>query len=251
MRESPGRLIFSYKKDRCSYTMTYTQFIAGNYALKYIADPVARGRRYFEQLEGKLIMRKINLREVPLDAYDLPQRPEYTPHIHIFQLKKLGGDPSKLDGDPSFKFVQFSQLYFVHNDFLTRLEQDLRKIMTEVPTPDMDKVPEEFLHYYNTDFALVTCDYEKITVSQRVSSAGDTDVLQPLASGMRFRGVDFKAGATFRMIEPTLLEKKLQEIEEKAAYHLSIVNVKDVSGPQELLYDEHKEAWNHWVMKKK
>lgn len=223
--------------------MVYTSFIAGNYALESIADPVARGRQYFEQLEGKLIIRKINLEEVPPDAYYLPQRPEYSPHIHIYQLKEL-------DGDPSFKFVQFSQKYFVHNDFIATVERWLRENVTQVSTRDMEEVPQEFLHYYNTNLALVTCDYEKITVSQRIAQAGDTEVLQPLASGMRFKGVDFKAGATLRMVEPHLLEKKLQETEEKATYDLSIAKLKDVNEPQELLFAEHRQAWDHWVMRK-
>ena len=222
--------------------MTYTQFIGGNYALESIADPLTRGRDYFEHLEGKLIIRNINLREVPPDAVDLPQRPEYTPHIHIFQLKKLDADP--------FKFLQFSQIYFVHNEFLSTVEQFLRQNFTEVYTPVMDTVPEDFLHYYKTDFALIAGDIERIAVSQQVASSKGVDVLQPLLTVDRFKGVDFKAGATLRMIEPTLLERKLQEIEEKAAYHLSIAKVKDTSHSQELLYDEYKEAWNHWVMKK-
>lgn len=138
----------------------------------------------------------------------------------------------------------------MHNDFLATLEQFIRQNVTEVSTPDMDKVPEEFLHYYNTDFTLVTCDYERITVRQRISGAGDTEVLQPLASATKFKGVDFKAGATLHMLEPNLLEKKLQEIEEKAAYHISIAKVKEVIEHQELLYSEYKEAWDHFVMER-
>ncbi len=223
--------------------MLYTQFISGDYALRSIADPLARGRNHFENVEGTLVLRRINLCRVPPDAFNLHERPEYTPLIHIFQLKRL-------QDNPLFQFVQFSQKYFVHNDFLATLERFLRQNVTEVSTPDMDKVPEEFLHYYNTDFALVTCDYERITAHKRISEVGDTEVLQPLASATRFKGVDFKAGATLRMLEPNLLEKKLQEIEEKAAYYISIAKVKDVIEHRELLYYEHKEAWDHFVIER-
>ena len=210
----------------------------GRYSLYTGESPVAEARAVFDEIPGELRTRRITLNYVDsARIVDLSQRPEYSPIISIFQLKRSGEQ----------SLVCYTQRLFVSNPFLESLEQFLREKAIDVPADNEERPPVEFRSYYDTDFTLIPVDIERVDIT-KINPAGRFRVIEHQGTVDLFRGVDVKAGFTLRMIEPTILENKLQEIEQDASYTASIID-----GPEEgrkVWFHEDKQGRDHYLFKR-
>lgn len=214
----------------------------GNYHLEPIQEPHAQARNFFDSLEGTLITRRIDLNQVdPSRIVGLEKRPEYSPSIGIFQYKEEGE-----------RVFIYSQQIFVSDVFLNSLEKFLRENAVDIPGgPDGRYCHPNLVHYYDTPYTLLVCDISRFDFTKS-SPVSKFKVIENLGSTEIFRGVDFKAGSTLRMIEPNKMEKKLREIEKDAAYMVSVDTLLDkqhISGPSSLLFYEHKDK-GHFILRK-
>lgn len=116
-----------------------------------------------------------------------------------------------------------------------------------MPADRDEQPPEQFRTYYDTDFTLIPCDVERIEMT-KITPAGKFRVIEHLGTTDIFRGVDMKAGLTLRMVEPSVLESKLQEIEADASYTASIITSPE--NKRVPWFHEHKEGREHYIFKR-
>lgn len=164
-------------------------------------------REEFESFNGKFGMRTIDLYKVTNEIVDLENRPEYCPNIHILQIKKL---------NEKWMYI-FSERIYTNNQFLDNFEEFIRKNMVGIPAKDFDNVPEEYKHFFNTPYALVTCDINRTTLSISHPNGNYKSVAHD-----KFKGVDFDTPGTLRMLKPEILYNKLDEIEKKSIFSVKI-----------------------------
>ena len=173
-------------------------------------------RQDFESFDGKLVMRDVNIERVTSDIVDLQERPTWCPYIMIFQIKEI-------DHESELVWV-YSEIIFTSNVFVDGFEKFLRENMGTVPAKGFEDTPDEYLHYFNTPFALVPVDIEGM--NNIVSRSGGTTYLGGTSREIdhqdKFKGVDFKSSSTLRMISPEVLYNKLAEIEKAGQFKVVI-----------------------------
>lgn len=173
-------------------------------------------REDFELVDGRLTTRCVDIQQVTSAIVDLQERPSWCPSISIFQIKHT---------IPESESVWVcSEIIFTNNVFLAEFERFLRENMVEVPAKGFEDVPDEYLHYFKTPFALIPVDITK--TNNIISPEGGNTYLggtrKPINCQYKFEGVDFKSSATLRMIHPGILYNKLAEIEKVGQFKVVI-----------------------------
>ena len=164
-------------------------------------------RKEFESFDGQLKLRDISLNKVTDEIADLENRPEYTPNIHILQIREL---------DEYWSYV-FSEKIYTNNAFLDNFERFIRENMVGIPAEDFDNVPKGYLHFFKTPYSLITCDIDRTEVSVTYPNGDYKSIAHD-----KFRGVDFNSPCTLRMLEPKTLYDKLEDIEKGSVFAITI-----------------------------
>lgn len=176
----------------------------------------SRLRTAFESYPEEFASRKIDLHKVTSEIVDLQARPEYSPEIHVFQLRRLYSD----------LFYVFSETIYTSNEFLDEFERFVRSNVISVGAKDFDHVPEKYTHLFETPYMLVPTDVVRTTAA--VSYPNGVCIT---AAQDKFKGVDFNSSCTLKMLEPKVLFDKLAQIEK--AGNFSVV-IKKSSGTKDL-----------------
>lgn len=167
-------------------------------------------RQEFELFEGKLKGRQIDIERVTSEIKDLQERPEYCPKFRVFQYKEIEDDVAWV----------YSEVIFTSNRFLDSLEKFLRRKLVSIPAKGFDDAPDEYLHFFRTQFDLIPVDISRTTVSLSRSPNHRIEI-----SRDKFKGVDFASSCTLKMIEPKVIHKKLGEIERMSNFTVTIKKV--------------------------
>ncbi len=219
----------------------------GSYSLYAVKEPAAAARPFFDEIPGNLHTRRISLQYVdPAKIVNLSQRPEYSPTISLFQLKQQPLYQQQPEPSPDHVAI-YVQRIFVSNQFLSSLEQFLRENAVEVPADTDERPPSRFISYYDLpDLTLIPVRAESIDIT-KITPAGKFKVIEHISTTEVFRGID-KGGFTLRMIEPSVLETKLREIEADASYTVSITAGSEHD--RVLRFHERKDGREHYLFKR-
>lgn len=173
-------------------------------------------RTEFESYEEEFASRKIDLHKVTSEIVDLQARPEYSPEIRVFQLRKLDSD---------LVYV-FSETIYTSNEFIDEFERFIRSNVISIGAKDFDHVPEKHKHLFETPYAVVQVDVVRTKAVITYPSGFTMAAIQD-----QFKGVDFNSSCTLKMLEPEVLFNKLEQIEK--AGNFSVI-IKKSNGSRDL-----------------
>ncbi|MBI4981090.1 hypothetical protein HZC30_06055 [Candidatus Woesearchaeota archaeon] len=189
----------------------------GKYALTRITGlESSQLRTEFESYTEEFAARKIDLQKVTSEIVDLQTRPEYSPEIRMFQLRRLDSD----------LFYVFNETIYTSNEFVDELEQFIRSKVVPVRADKFEEVPKSYKHFFETPYTIVPVDVIKTSIK-----ISNPDGSWLTAEQDTFEKVDFSSSCTLKMLEPGILFDKLEQIEK--AGNFSVV-IKKSNGAKDL-----------------
>ncbi len=174
-------------------------------------------RKEFENFEGELAARNVSIDRITGAIADLEKRPEYTPQIRILQLRSID----------SGLFYVFDERIYTNNQFLEIFEVFLRTISIPVEAVNFEDVPEQYKQYFRTD-------YTAIPAIAIAGEAGRNDIPQILS-------INYNESCTLKMIEPSRLYEKLEQVEKEANFWATIKKT-DAQGYEEVISSEQRKG---------
>ena len=210
------------------------------YILKSPENGISALRRSFDSYGKEWGKRSVNLNKVYNDMIvRLGERPEFSPHISVFQIRGKGDDA-----------YIFSEFIHVSNEFIDGFESFLRSHVVMVRARDFEDVPQTHRHWWETPFTLVPCDIER--VDSMLLDPANGDVLFSESIDI-FRGVDADGKCALNMIPPDILDGRLGEIESEGNYTAVVRkgNTKKDAKDTEFLAIEYKSGFDHFLLTNK
>lgn len=174
-------------------------------------------RKEFENFEGGLAARNVSIDKITGTIADLEKRPEYTPQIRIFQLRRMD----------SGLFYVFDERVYTNNQFLEIFEAFLRTISISVEAVNFEDVPEQYKQYFRTDYAAIPA----IVID---GEAGSNNLPQILI-------INHNEACTLKMIEPSRLYEKLEQVEKEANFWATIKKTY-AQGHEEVISSEQRKG---------
>ncbi len=211
----------------------YTIFKPGMYDVITLKHQHALGREVFDSIEGTLEERNISLEgTTDKDIVNIHQRPQYTPHIMLFQYKVNGR-----------RNYVFTEILHCNDPFLEEFEKFLReKAVDAIGDEEKGLIQKGYENHWKTPFTLISCNVRKL--DYKIKDANSGLVLENIGEVEIFEGVDYDDPVTYRVIHPDTMETKFREIENNADFTLKIERGFEEIYKENLLYLETKRGYS-------
>lgn len=207
------------------------------YSLTSIIEPCScQLRKDFESFEGTLVKRDINISKTTKEIKDLKYRPEYSPHIRLFQGRRLS---------PDLIYV-FTEIIYLSNEFLVGFEEFIKEKSLDIHSSNYGVMSPQKVPGFLSGFILVPGHMERMLCSQLENNEDS----QSLAVE-KIEGMSHTSSRNLMMLEQKIMYDKFEEIEEKADFYAVIEKIEriDSKNNTDIISLEYSRHPNHLIFR--